>query len=536
MNRRRRMESRNQIRARLAESILGLLLLGAPFPGAARAAGVTLITHGLNGNVDDWVIAMADRMTDYERFPGTNFTCYELYFTPANSTYALTWKRLGGSAPALTDSGEILIKLDWRQLANNDYSTYDVAAAVVPRLLQTNFISEMNGHALAELPLHLVGHSRGGSLVCQLSRLLGTNGVWVDHLTTLDPHPLNNDGFFDFPYTVEDAPARTYENVLFHDNYYQTLNLLFYGEPVAGAYGRELVDLDGGYGGISASHSDVHLWYHGTLDLRVRADDTVASITASERRSWWTPYESQGASAGFYYSLIGGGNRLSGDRPDGPGTPRVRDGYNQAWDLGAGVSNNRAALPWNSGASPNLLRLNLAGTNLMVFNQSNAVTLSYQWAKPADSNATISLFLDDDLNPWNGNEHLLQESTVPGTTSINVGLGAFNLVLAETNATPGLHSLYARIDGGGRACYLYAPEFLTVFSSFQPPVLAIARDTGSGVRVDVNGVPGQRVVLEGAADLQTWQPLSTNWLTADRWSYFENVSSTATRFFRAVVQ
>ena len=42
-----------------------------------------------------------------------------------------------------------MVKLDWRQLANNSYSTYDVATAVVPRLMQTNFIAEMNGHALA---------------------------------------------------------------------------------------------------------------------------------------------------------------------------------------------------------------------------------------------------------------------------------------------------------------------------------------------------------------------------------------------------
>src|ERR1051325_1169539 len=252
------MELRSRMRGRFIGRLLCVVLIGTSVSNTSRAAGVTIITHGLNGNVDDWVIAMADRMTDYDRFPGTNFSCYELYFTPTNSNYVLTWRRLGGSPPPVTDSGEILVKLDWRQLANDSYSTYDVAAAVMPRLLQTNFISEMNGHALAELPLHLVGHSRGGSLVCQLSRLLGTNGVWVDHLTTLDPHPLNNDGFFDFPYTVVDAPAHSYENVLFHDCYYQTLNVLFYGEPVAGAYVRQLSNLDGGYDCIAASHSDVH--------------------------------------------------------------------------------------------------------------------------------------------------------------------------------------------------------------------------------------------------------------------------------------
>src|SRR5438552_4146673 len=165
--------------------LLGLLLwlnVASLMSGSqCLAAGVTLITHGLNGNVDDWVISMADRMTSYPPFSGARYTCYELYFALSGPDYILSWTRLGGHAPADTGSGEIFIKLDWRQLANDDHSTYDVAAAVVPRLLQTNFIAELNGHALAELPLHLIGHSRGGSLVCQISGLLGTNGVWVDH-------------------------------------------------------------------------------------------------------------------------------------------------------------------------------------------------------------------------------------------------------------------------------------------------------------------------------------------------------------------
>src|SRR5215510_5994446 len=159
-------------------------------------AGVTIITHGLNGNVDGWVTGMATNVPNYSRFFGTNYSCYEIYFYPSNSSYYLTSARVAGTAAPVPGSGEIVIKLDWRQLADgNSYNTFQVAAAVTPALLSANFIPELGGHAIAEFPLHLIGHSRGGSLICELSRQLGTNGVWVDHVTTLDPHPLNDPAF-----------------------------------------------------------------------------------------------------------------------------------------------------------------------------------------------------------------------------------------------------------------------------------------------------------------------------------------------------
>ncbi len=499
-----------------------------------QAGGVTIITHGLNGNVDDWVTAMAEQIPAHFRFPGTNSTCYKLYFIPNGSTYQLAWMRVRGGQPAVTDSGEILILLDWSDLAGGfDYDTYQVASMVASNFLRTNFISELGGHSLAELPMHLIGHSRGGSLMCQISQLLGTNGVWVDHLTTLDPHPLNNDGFGDFPFTATDAPCHTYQNVLFHDNYYQELNVIAYGEPVAGAYVRELISLDGGYGGLTASHSDVHLWYHGTIDFRKPASDYAAFITDTELNTWWTPYENYGLAAGFYYSLIGHGDRLSTNRPAGPGTSRISDGVNQLWDFGAGIFNNRTLLPANNGNWPNVMKLNLTGTNVVAFGQSNTVNLYYQWGRPAASNATIGLYLDDDYNPYNGNERLLRQWTAAGTGTAQVDSGSFGFSIEATNATPGRHPLYARITGGGRTRYLYAPERLTVFSSFEPPRLDIARN-GSGARVEVLGIPGQRFVFQSSANLRAWQSLSTNWLSTNSWSYTANPAGP--RFYRAFLQ
>ena len=164
----------------------------------------------------------------------------------------------------------------------------------------------MGGRPLAELPLHLIGHSRGGSVVTEMARLLGAQGVWVDHVTTLDPRPVPPFG---------DASVTSYANVLFADNYWQTMgDGLFVpnGQSVFGAYNRKLLDLSGGY---SSTHSDVHLWYHGTIDLATPATDTQATITATQRAHGGPSTEMAGAAAGFLYSLIGGGDRLSNLEP-----------------------------------------------------------------------------------------------------------------------------------------------------------------------------------------------------------------------------
>ena len=71
--------------------------------------------------------------------------------------------------------------------------------------------------------------------------------------------------------------------MLFADNFWQTMGdglIVPNGQSVFGAYNRKLLDLNGGY---SSTHSDVHLWYHGTIDLATPASDTQATITATQR-------------------------------------------------------------------------------------------------------------------------------------------------------------------------------------------------------------------------------------------------------------
>jgi len=492
---------------------------------------------------------MADEIPNYYRFPGTNFTTYKLTFTTDGTYIYCQSARTNGNAPAITESGEIIVKLDWSQMAGGsafyDISTYNVAQAASWVLLQTNSITELGGHALVEFPIHLVGHSRGGSLVNEMSRLLGTNGVWVDHLTTLDPHPLNNDGNVDLFYPTGASAASTYANVLFRDNYWQDVPggfLDFNGEAVSGGYNRYLdgSHLSGGYTIVTSFapyHSNVHLWCHGTIDWRNPAFDNGASLTAAERTSWWVPYEYQGVIAGFYYSLIGGGNRVSTDQPLGPGYPAIKDGCNQWWDFGAGTANNRTALPANNGNWPNLIKLNRTDTNQVVQGQTTSVKFFYQWAKPSTTNATVSFYLDDDLNPLNTNQKLLKQMNAPGTGASSVSSATVSLTLDATNAAPGYHAIYAKITGGGRTRYLYAPELVQVVSIRQPPTLDLAKLSASQFRIGVNGLVGQTIILQNSTNLlQTWLPLATNTLASSRWVYTNSPpSSLGRRFYRAVL-
>jgi len=513
-----------------------LLLLLQPVPTAA--GGVTVITHGFSGNVNGWISGMAGAVARSARFPGTNYTTYTITLTTDGSNYFYQWSR-SNSIPSATDSGEIIVKLDWSQMAGGggsgsyNLSTYVVANIASTVLLQTNAISDLGGHALAEFPLHLIGHSRGGSLVSELSRRLGTNGVWVDHLTTLDPHPVNNDGNSEIFFPTDASASNTCATVLFCDDYWQHLGDGLFtpnGESVAGAYVRQMTNLSGGY---SSSHSDAHLWYHGTIDWNTPTSDTEATITNAERQAWWISSEQRGTNTGFLYSLIGGGDRLSFQQPMGPGTRAIRDGYNQMWDLGAGIANNRAALATNNGTWPSLIRFNRTDTNQLAYGQALGVRFYYQWARPPASNALVSFYLDDDQNPLNSNSQFIGQLTVPATgTGVNSVTTAFSIY--PTNATPGTHTLFALMTAGGRSRYLYAPELVQVLPGQQPPTLDITQLSSSQIRIGVHGQVGQTLVLQAGGDLVNWQSIATNTLSASAWLLTNSQPSAVPRLFYRV--
>jgi hypothetical protein len=466
----------------------------------AEAGGVTLITHGFNSSIDGWIIGMATKIPGYKGFPGTNFSCYEIAITQnGQGQMVATPTLLAGVPPLFSDSGEIVIKLDWEALSNGSVPTTTISAAAANALMATNLIAQLGGRSLVELPLHFVGHSRGASVITELARILGGHGIWIDHVTTLDPHPVSLFG---------DPSMKNYANVLFADNYWQTLGNLFdpTGEAISGAYNRQLTDLSGGN---TLNHSDVHLWYHGTVQLTTPASDTEATITSAERQAWWTPLENAGTNAGFLYSLLGRGDRLSTLEPAGPDNGRVRDGLNKVWDLGAGIGANRSSLPTNNGAWPNLLRLELAGTNYLEPGNPISVAFYHQFASSTSATANLEFYLDPDLNPYNTNQISIYSGTLQGTGTNNVALSSLNLP-NTAGIPPGNYSILARISSADHSRFLYAPQPVTLATSRLPPLLLAARIETNRFTFTLAGSPGQTIVIQGSSNLVQWVTIQTN--------------------------
>ena len=443
---------------------------------------------------------MCNRIPSHPGFPGTNYAIYQLSITRSSGVYSTSVTQLSGGNPLASDSGEIIIVLDWSTLSSvGGASTMVIATQAVNALLSTSLIPALAGRPLAELPLHLVGHSRGASVIAEMARVLGASGVWVDHQSTLDPYPVS---------LLGDPGMKNYANVLYADNYWQNTDFPT-GQALTGAYNRYLPALSGGYA-PGSNHSDVHLWYHGTVDLHTPTQDNLATITSAERATWWTTIEQAGINAGFLYSLVGGGDRLSSLEPAGTGNGRINDGFNRTWDLGAGTSATRSSLPADNGSWPNLIRLDLTATNPVVSGQPVPVNLYYQLGATTATTGSLSLFLSLDANPYSGNQAEILSATLTGTGTNAVGQITANGLPAPATTVPGTYRVFGRLSDGPRTRYLYAPQRITLTPSLLPPVLLGPALHGGQFRFTLAATPGQRIVILTSADFLTWTPVATN--------------------------
>jgi hypothetical protein len=408
-------------------------------------SGITLITHGYNSDASGWVTSMADAIVKRNNFTADE-PRYLVKVTDPNhrgGALTVTASQIAGRPPAASPSAEIIVLLDWSDVAGklslfNNYhrSTVDVASAVVQKLVTRGFLPNFAG-AAAELPFHLIGHSRGGSLVGEMAKDLGKLGVWVEQVTTLDPHPV--DGIHEPPLTGNwgDAPMVAWRSVVFWDNYWRTdpKSLFdFTGESVAHTYSVQLDNSILAQGGYFSAHSNVHLWYDGTIDpTATAAKDGIFCYSISS--AWYGGADPPRTTSGYYYSRLAGGPRPSaGMSPDidPSGPPRTDDIV-------------AATAVW-----ANVLNLQVTGTAA-----AGQVPIRYYYQN-VKGGARITLKFDRDRNPYDGNEVLAAGSPAiasPGTAVYRVDTG----VTVPSGVGSGTYYVMAQIsDGRGHTRYAYA--------------------------------------------------------------------------------
>lgn len=436
--------------------------------GIVSAAGVTILIHGwhISSTVPWWTGGMQAAIGTQRLGGEQNFATLTVTGTTGN--LAANWTAWNVDL-SNSDRGEIVVKVDWNAVSDHLVSgvtAQEVAAVVAPKIYEEPQPGEP---ALAELPIHLVGHSRGGGMVCEIARLLGEQGIDVDHLTPLDPHPLTSADPQPIPPlpAIIDTPVSVYENVLFADCYWQNISYPE-GEPVAGAYNRHWTSLPGGYHDNAnsayssiADHLNVHLAYHGTVDLTNPAFDGEESVDAAERAAWFNAYETDGGvggtNTGFVYSAIDGtGDRMSTDTPV-IGGDRVIDGFHDDPLLGGG--GGRAALTWTSAHWPNVLLVKILknGTaldpGLTLISGTDSLELQYV-GRDFDSPCDVTFVLDADRNPYNSNTILTIGTYSHGAS----GSSLFgDTVPWDTSAVPAGSKgfVQASVTDGSNTRYLY---------------------------------------------------------------------------------
>jgi hypothetical protein len=430
-----------------------------PLENRVMLTGVTLIAHGFGSDASGWVSAMGDAIVE-RAATSIDFIRYTLTVTdPGHDGGELDVAASSPQGPALNSTSaanpEIMLLLDWSDVAGGlplggyHRSTVDVAAAVAAKLVTPNFLDGLVGHEIVSLPMHLIGHSRGGSLVNELARDLGKLGVWVDHLSTLDPHPVKGISQGDVT-NWGDAAMGAPQNVQFADNYWRSDAdpLDFDGESVAGAHNLNLSEsVLGSFSGYATEHSDVHLWYHGTIDTRSVARDDGNAVPLD----WYEDAMGPRQKVGYQFSRIRGGARPADGIGIAYGGSAQRDNVMVGSPASAWPSIGQVDAPFESSGAMTI------GTTL---------DLDYRYQLAGGSGATVACFADTDRNPFDGNEIQLGSTQSLSVTGSNV---SYRLLSRPTSSViPGLKYLFLRVIANGHTRYDYLPAPLT-FANPQVP-------------------------------------------------------------------
>jgi hypothetical protein len=442
-------------------------------------AGLTLLTHGWNGNITEWIATAAADITAQLGGP-SQVPEYILTLTPAISDGHLipTITQVPGTAtPQTNTTGQIILVVDWTSVSTNINYTTAYVGGVVANYLMTATVS---GITLADLPIHEISQSRGCSLLDEINYSLGRSGVWVEQETYLDPRQIPEN--FDPAITV-------YDNVEFCDDYWRTdgnsADDATNGQPVDGAYNLNTYWIDGDDAGYTSAHDAVTGYYVGTIDQNGTEGGDGPIIT-----DWYgdTPDMPARDQTGFYYSSIMGGSRpLSG-----------------VWAASGGTG-DRTQTGHSGPQWCNVSDLAVTTGDSVVSGHSIQLSYIHQDRGGPD---TITFYLDTDQNPFNG--------SFAGT------LGSTNLVEADatTNGSaafstkgiaPGTYYVCAEIeDYEGNVRYDYSDALVI---NAAPP--ATSGFNAAYYAAGFNG-PEQLARVDDAIDFNyATDPVDSGTLTSD---------------------
>jgi hypothetical protein len=156
-----------------------LLMLVMASALLARAGGVTVITHGFNllpGSYPAWVDSMAQAVTNAAYGKGLASSWYHITYG-GNILAGYTRDVTRVSALGAADTAEVVVTVDWSELSDEviaaGLTTEDIASWLAQDLLGTRPAVGISS-PLATRPLHLIGHSRGGSVMLETAKFLGS--------------------------------------------------------------------------------------------------------------------------------------------------------------------------------------------------------------------------------------------------------------------------------------------------------------------------------------------------------------------------
>ena len=411
--------------------------------------GLTILTHGYEGNITGWIATAA---TDIQqRYGGSKYaSIYSMVVSQSGKSLVVTSFGPDSGQPdyKTTLDGEMILKLDWSSVSAGLVTTQSVAAVVYQYLL----VKHGKIPPLAEYPMQLIGHSRGASLMTALSQDLGKSGIFVDQQTNLDPHPV--DGVDDFlGADFGDQKMATYSNVAFSDTYWRTdgnpNNLDFDGEPVAGSFNSELTVVQDNF--IGSAHIAVTAYYVGTINTTSLngGDHPVLPV-------WYPGTKAAPArtKTGYAFSTEGGLSQpLSGVSTLLGGTGKRTD-------------------PGESGAQwANTFGLNTRKVTTV----AAGTTLSARFfVSDRDSSERVDVYIDQDQNPEDG------VSLLTGKTFAANALGTGKLGVPTTGLKAGSYYLATlATDSTGHARWEYSTYKITITApaSLKANVLALNKTT-----------------------------------------------------------